>query len=384
MISSYRVVYRTTLLILLISVVQVNAAPISYETNQSHFIGDWGVAGNGEGLLDGVSHLYSTDNELVITDSGNSRVLTYDLDDWNLVSTIDAFSINSSTYVVSEIYQTIRTEEDLFYSVIDGNKVISYTQSGEIHQEILIPVWEFGSSEEISIAVDRSTAPDTILLSFVWANRTYEGPQIFVYDQTLNQIDLNAVANVSSSTLQFSYSEAGLPQYLTVNTDNSDKDSTEIITLSALGENNYGIINRTVTSLGSYFAISADSFVFFKRGYWFSGSSNEIYDDNFNLAGTLDEFGNFGTFPPVNSMIFLPSTNEVIFASAEKNVVASIQFGEIDIPTTSSLSTSTSVPFYQLIFGGRAFEMITAILVLALVIGIGIVTYLKRRKPDNK
>jgi len=336
--------------------INIIKSDFNYSIQEEHIIGNWDVPGSDNSSLNSPSHIYLNENSYYISDSKNCRLVIVDRITWKISAIIEPYCQEGINPQISfsNLYQTVVTQSDNFYSLVDGPRIIHYNSSGIILNEFALPVAEEGnSSDYISLGIDNSITTPIILIRFIQYNASGSPSTlekvVYKINQDLNEssFDLIRLNYYMNPTAHFSYN--GTHPVLIEN--QLMPDDTFKMKLVEYGPtaDGYGIEQTNLSNDPDNLAITTQAWTRFSNGYCFSklvsGGRNIITTLSLEIAGELASLGNQGELYSISSLSYDSRSDLVIIVLKTRHVVFALHFLDISaITTTTQPSLATGSP----------------------------------------
>ncbi len=377
-------------------------ADFNYNFQINRMIGTWNHEGQNSTELNNPMDIFANQSVFVISDLNNGRILLVNKANWNVEQIIYPYTLNpnGTKHFVKNIYQTIITPTNNYFSVIENATIIEYNGTGQIFNMLKLYNAFANNSLQIDLGIDITTNPFQILLKYPVANMTNdfcEGTFLFLLNQTSFNINNSKLLLKTSlgarieigEQIKFSYYE-NHPLLTASRWYGITNDTIVLLEFGQVTNTTYNVTRVTaIPILGgstndfSSLVYTGIAWVNFTLGFWiadtfdFSSCSNWIYSSNYKFAGTFCSLlGYNSTFNTVSSIWYDPNTNLVIVASPSNNVVVGLQFESVTHSVTTLLQFHPS--FYDQLLHSPALFIIPILLIIC--IGLFAFFYLKRKK----
>ncbi|MHA1912493.1 MAG: hypothetical protein ACTSYA_12465 [Candidatus Kariarchaeaceae archaeon] len=381
-----------TLFFILSLLILVTTVPsfgeFNYSLDQKNMIGTWNTSGTSNTTLNAPNHIFLYENEMIISDTGNGRILLYDRSTWQYKSSISNFFYQNGTQAnFTQIYQTV-ISNDNFYSVIPSFEIIRYNRSGIINETIPLPVGNVGLPTRIALGVDNTISIPKVLVKFhsLYSMDNNYPPQVYTLDDIRTPDHLIPLFNCTNENVHFSYLN-GQPTLISTQSD--------LLVIAKFGEidGSYEVIDLDYVNtdlVGE--TMNCQAWVNLSKGIWFakrddtSNEANIITDSNASFAGYFASLFGFGDLPAVNCLVYDPINDLVIATSTERQVIFGVKFLTIEKQITEPDDTDkTKSAFIEWLSNFSQNKYITSILIAIFVITVApIVIYIIQRFRRRK
>ena len=120
------------------------SANFNYKFEQKYLFGKWDINGTSIELLNHPDDVFLGNNNVIISDSGNSRIVVLNRLNWQLSQIIYPYINEGKNMIrnVTSIYQTIQDNNGNFYSIVDNMSLIKYHSNGQVISQTYLPILE--------------------------------------------------------------------------------------------------------------------------------------------------------------------------------------------------------------------------------------------------